>query len=331
MVAEPLHPFVEAYLDHLRSADKVTTAGTNATYLGMFTRWLASQGLALSQDTITPDVLARFQVHITREYRTKRGGGLLAERSQVTAIIVLRGFFAWLHKRGLMLFNPAAGLVPPTPAQRLTVAKDHLDLQEAIALVATCAALVDEAKAGTNAWALAMRDHAAICLDLATGRRCHGLCGARVADLDQEQNEIRVEYEKGKTGRVLPVAAWAVRAVQRYLTQARPLLLRGKDSPFLFVSQRAVRLCERGFAYLLDAVVEKTISRNPDLTALPTKTISTHSLRVTFAATLMFPNGCGIRALNELMLHTSLNTTAQYTPIPLEDLRRVLLTTHPRA
>ena len=48
-------------------------------------------------------------------------------------------------------------------------------------------------------------------------------------------------------------------------------------------------------------------------------------------ACVMFTNGCGIRSLNELLLHRSLNQTAQYTPIPLEDLRRVLIACHPRA
>jgi site-specific recombinase XerD len=152
----------------------------------------------------------------------------------------------------------------------------------------------------------------------------------QVAHLDAEQHELRVEREKGKAGRVLPVAAWAVAVVLRYLNEARPLLLKGRASDYLLVSQRANRLGERAFACLLDTAIAATITRNPDLSELPTKRISTHSLRVTFAVTL-FSNGCGIRSLNELMLHANLSTTAQYTPIPLEDLRRVLLQSHPRA
>jgi site-specific recombinase XerD len=66
------------------------------------------------------------------------------------------------------------------------------------------------------------------------------------------------------------------------------------------------------------------------LTELPNKRISTHSLRVSFAK-LMHDHGCNIRSLNELMLHRSLNTTAAYTPITVDDLRRAVLPCHPRA
>jgi integrase/recombinase XerC/integrase/recombinase XerD len=48
-------------------------------------------------------------------------------------------------------------------------------------------------------------------------------------------------------------------------------------------------------------------------------------------ATLLFQGGANIRSINELMLHASLTTTGRYTPIPISDLRRVLLTAHPRA
>jgi len=50
---------------------------------------------------------------------------------------------------------------------------------------------------------------------------------------------------------------------------------------------------------------------------------------VTFA-TLLFSNDCPIRSVNELMLHRSLSTTAKYTPIPIEDMRRVWMKAHPR-
>ena len=73
----------------------------------------------------------------------------------------------------------------------------------------------------------------------------------------------------------------------------------------------------------------RTIAANSDLTDLPRKTITWHSLRVSFA-TLLFSNGCPIRSVNELMLHRCLSTTARYTPIPIEDMQVVWRTAHPR-
>lgn len=321
------HPAITSYLDGLRSAGKASTATTNTSYLDRYAGWLAAEGLDVLH--VTGDALGRYQLWLANEHRTRHGKPL-ALATQATAILVVKALYRWLHRHGVLLADPAAAIVPADPPRTLTVAKDHLSQQETIALVDTLAAAVAAATPGTTTWALRLRDLAAISLALATGRRCQGLCDLLVEHLDAERCELRVEREKGKAGRVLPVAAWVVAIVGRYLREARPLLLKGQASAHLLVSQRADRLCPRGFAFLLDEAIAATIAGNPDLTELPGKRISTHSLRVTFAVTL-FANGCGIRSLNELMLHTNLTTTAQYTPIPLEDLRRVLLANHPRA
>ena len=126
------------------------------------------------------------------------------------------------------------------------------------------------------------------------------------------------------------MARWCVVVLCRYLDGARALVAGERPSPFLFPSRRSGHLGIRGFAEVLDGVVPETIRRNGDLTDLPRKRISTHSLRVSFAA-LLFANGINIRSLNELMLHANLSTTAQYTPIAVNDLRRVFLTAHSRA
>jgi site-specific recombinase XerD len=324
----PTHPAITAYLNSLRAADKASTATTSASFLAKFEHWLQQQGVDVLH--ATPEVLAHYQLWLANDYRTVKGQPL-AISTQATALIVVKTLYGWLERRGAILLDPTAKLIPPDPPRRLVAQKDHLTLQEATALLDTLAALVTETEPGFIPWALAIRNLAAIALALATGRRCQGLCHLKVEHLDMERNEVRVDQEKGKAGRVLPVAPWAMGAVQRYLSQSRLLLLRGRVSPWLLVSFHADRLCERGFAFLLDAAMKKTISRNGDLTDLPHKRISPHSLRVTFASTLMFAQGCGIRSLNELMLHSKLTTTAQYTPIPLEDMRRALLTNHPHA
>jgi integrase/recombinase XerD len=297
--------------------------------LAKYQGWLGLEARGLDVLHVAGDVLARYQLWLVNEYRTDRGQPL-AVSTQATAILIVKALYRWLHRRGVLLVDPAATIVPPDPPNSITVAKDHLSQQETMALIDTLAALVAEAKPGSTTWALRLRDLAAVSLALATGRRCQGLCDLELAHLDAERNELRVEREKGKAGRVLPVAAWTVAIVGRYVREARPLLLKGRASDVLLVSQRADRLCKRAFAFLLAEAIAATVARNPDLTDLPGKRISTHSLRVTFAVTL-FSNGCGIRSLNELMLHANLTTTAQYTPIPLDDLRRVLLLSHPRA
>ena len=249
---------------------------------------------------VTAEVLARYQLWLANNYRTAAGIPL-ATSTQATAILLVKALYRWLSKRGIILHDPAANLVPPDPPGRLVVAKDHLSQQETIALIDVLAARANEEKHGTGSWALNLRNLAAISLALATGRRCQGLCTLRVEHLDTARNELRVEREKGKAGRVLPVAAWVVTVVKRYCDEARGLLLNGRESPWLFVSQRADRLCERGFAFLLDEAVAETIARNPDLTELP-HSIAVHLLR----------RGADIRHIQQFLGHADLETTKIY-------------------
>ncbi len=326
-MSTPHHPAVEAFLESLRAANKASTAWSYGIYLRKFENWLTERRVDVL--LATTDILIRYQVWLADTYRQDNGEPL-AKTTQCTAVVTVKTLYRWLTKRGIVLVDPAAPLIPPKPPESLTVRKDHLTLQEATALIQALGAQIEEAKPGSDAWALGSRNLAMVSIALATGRRCSGLVHLRMEHIDLERNEVRIEWEKGKAGRVLPVAAWAMGTVRHYLERARPVLLGERTSEWLFVSQRADRICARGFVFVLDAAMAETIRRNPDLTDLPAKRISTHSLRVSFAS-MMFENGCNIRSLNEMMLHENLTTTARYTPIPIEDLRRVLLTAHPRA
>jgi site-specific recombinase XerD len=291
----------------------------------MFTRWLAAEGI--TADRVTTADLERFQAHL-RTHRTAAGQPLAAS-TIATHTATLRSAYRWMHHTGLTLVDPAAGLVMPKQPHRGRVTADHLSQQESIALLATLDRQVSLAVRPVEQ-AIAARNLALIALALASGRRCHGLIDLTLANIDADRCEIRVEREKGKQGRVLPVAGWAMMAVVTYRDHHRAVLLGTRRSDHLFVTVRSPRLCHKAVEYLLDRAVAVTIAANPDLTELPDKRISTHSLRVSFA-TLIHAGGCDIRALNELMLHRSLDTTAAYTPLAVTDLRRVLLTTHPRA
>jgi len=325
----PRHPAVVAYLDALRANGKDSTARTYGHYLLLFEGWLDRARIDLMR--ATTDQLAGYQLWLSTD-RPARLREVRARTTQGTAVIVMKSLYVWLRKRGFLIHDPAKKLVPPSTPTSLTVRKDHLTLQEATALIQTQAALIEQHPAETQPRyrALEVRNLAMLSLALATGRRVHGLVALQLDQIDVERNEVRVDREKGRMGRVLPVAEWAMATVRRYLAEGRPVTLDGASSPWLFVGMNAACLCTRAVGYVLDRAVAETIARNPDLTDLPHKRISTHSLRVSFA-TLLFAGGANIRSINELMLHRTLSTTAKYTPIPISDLRRVLLTAHPRA
>ena len=326
-IRERLHPVMLDYLDGVFLRGRDRTAVTISEALSQYQIWLNQR--QLDPLRVTGEQMESYQDFLMTTYRTARGQPLA--RSTVSMrITFIRGWYAWLLDRGHLVVDPSRHLGVRVPESRVVV-KEYLTLQEATALVQTQAARVAACRQGTMGRVNELRTLAAVCLTLATGRRVSGVCGLTVAQVDLDRNELRVEREKGQIGRVLPVAAWAMEVVRWYLTEARSVLVRGHDVPWLFVDLAGSAPAHRAaFNTVLHRLVQATIAANPDLTDLPAKQISWHSLRVSFA-TLLFQNGCDIRSVNELLLHSCLSTTAKYTPVPVEDLRQVFRTAHPRA
>jgi len=254
----------------------------------------------------------------------------LARTTQAMRLAAIASLFNFLERRDFIQHNPAREIkrprIPTAPTR-----KDYLDLQEATALLQCQAQRVATHKEGSYLSALHHRDLTLLCLALATGRRCLGLVSLKHDQLDLKRRELRVNYEKGRAGRVLPVIGWAINVCAEYMQKARPRLLKGRvDAGWLFPGNRHEHVARGTFANMLGRLHARAADENPDLEAFAEKHLSPHCLRVSFA-TLLFKGGCDIRSVNELMLHRNLSTTARYTPIPLEDLRRVVRVAHPRA
>jgi len=322
-----LHPLMADYIDHLLLRGKDGTALSKANVLAQFNSWARERGI--EPPAATRDDLEAYQSFVVTIQKTATMEPL-ARSTASARISQLKSWYRWLRDRGHLVVDPSRSLGVRVAASRV-VKKEYLDLQEATALVQCQAAKVAAAKVGTRRHAKALAFLAAICLTLATGRRISGIADMPVAAIDPDHLEVRVEREKGHIGRMLPVAAWAMEVVRWYLRDARPLLVRGQDAPWLFVDGSGSNsISVQVLATGLKALVAETIAANPDLEELRDKSITWHSLRVSFA-TLLFQNGIDIRSLNELLLHKSLSTTAKYTPIPVEDMRSIFRTAHPRA
>lgn len=322
----PLHPLMEAHLEYQRLRGRAGTARAVDLVLRQFAAWCATQ--SIDPLRLTREQADAYLVWISNEARTPAGRPL-ARTTIAQRIAFVGSWYDWMEVRGDIVANPAAKLRVRVVKSRVVV-RQHLNLQEAIAMVQTQARAVGDAQPNTITWARRMRLLTAVCLCLATGRSIGGLIAIRVADLDLERKELRVDREKGRTGRVLPVAEWAIAVVRTYLKEARPLLVTAPDLPWLLVGQHGENsLTRAALVSALEDLIRQTIAENPDLEELPAKTITWHSLRVSFA-TMLFGNGCPIRSVNELMLHRCLSTTARYTPIEIEDMRQIWQTAHPR-
>lgn len=325
MPADALPDPLPAYLDHLRHAGRGETARAAAATLRQFAGWLAGRDLL----RLTTDDLRAFQRWLADEYRSTRDGRRLGRGTQATRLATIKAVFAWMHRRGQTVTDVASPITLPRLPPR-QVQADHLTLQEAVALLNTLAARAAALAPGSYRWATEVRDLALVALGLATGRRRSGIRDLRVADLDRERAELRGSREKGVGGRVLPIAAWAVDILGTYLDRARPVLCWQVGNDALFPGDDGPQLGRNTIAAILERAQAATIAAHPDLTDLPAKRLTPHSLRVSFAH-LLFQGGADIRTVNACLNHRLLGTTGLYVSVDLTDLRRICATAHPRA
>ena len=216
-----------------------------------------------------------------------------------------RAFYRFAIERDPALKdNPCAGLKAPKSPRRLPSA---LSPDEAVQLVAI---------EGNDA--LATRDRALFELAYSSGLRVSELAGLDVASLDLATGEVRV-WGKGSKQRVVPVGAPACEALRTWLALRATLLARDTDAVFLSRSGR--RLAARAIQQRLGAwAVKQGLSRH----------VHPHMLRHSFASHLLQSSG-DLRAVQELLGHTSIASTQIYTHLDFQALAKTYDRAHPRA
>jgi integrase/recombinase XerC/integrase/recombinase XerD len=171
---------------------------------------------------------------------------------------------------------------------------------------------------------LALRDRAAFELVYASGLRAEELVGLDVDSLDFDGECVRVEGKGGKT-RLVPLGEHARQALERYLARARPLLGGEAGDPALFLSKSGRRLSTSDVRRRLNGWTRRAVARSPGVArAHP------HALRHSFATHLL-DGGADLRAIQELLGHTTISTTQVYTRVESARLRSTYSRAHPRA
>ncbi|HEX4274554.1 MAG TPA: site-specific tyrosine recombinase XerD [Bryobacteraceae bacterium] len=165
-----------------------------------------------------------------------------------------------------------------------------------------------------------MRDRAMLEVLYATGIRVSELINLRLSNLDARLGVLRVTG-KGNKQRIIPVHAAALGSISDYAERARSILLKGKTSPYLFVTARGGAMTRQAF-WASIKVNGKKAGIFHDL--------SPHVLRHTFATHLL-EGGADLRSVQTMLGHTDLSTTEIYTHVVRSRLRDTLDRHHPRA
>jgi integrase/recombinase XerC len=249
---------------------------------------------------VTRLVLRRYLAFLaTRRY---------ARRTVARKVAAIRRYFDWLRRQGVIAIDPSVRLSVPAGPSRLPRILGPGDID----------ALLDHppAKVANDPVAVRLRDDAVLELLYGSGLRVAELCGLGMGDVDVVRGVVTV-WGKGAKQRQVPISGPASSAVHRWIAEGRAMLTL-VDSPgdALFLNRRGNRLGPRDVRRLLD---RRALS--------PTHP---HALRHSFATHLL-DGGADLRVVQELLGHTSLQTTQVYTHVSKEHLRAVFETTHPRA
>ena len=166
----------------------------------------------------------------------------------------------------------------------------------------------------------AKRDVAMLQLLYASGMRVSELVSLNLEDIIDEGDYVRC-FGKGHKERLIPIHKQAALAIEEYVAEARPQLVRNDGETALFLNRRGERLTRQGFWQILKGYA-KSAGLEADITP--------HTLRHSFA-THMLSGGADLRSVQELLGHANISTTQVYTHLTTEHVRRAYEKSHPRA
>ena len=243
-----------------------------------------------------------------RSFLARRRNDGAGARTLGRGLAGIRSLLRFLEKRGLASAAGAAALRAPRQPKSLP---KPLTAQDALRVVSAEAQLTEEP------W-IAARNAAVLTLLYGSGLRISEALGLRGGDLASSADRVlRITGKGGKT-RIVPVLPAAFEAVAHYrrlcpyhLAVDRPLFRGARGGP------------------LAPAVLQRDMRRLRSALGLP-DTATLHALRHSFATHLLGRGG-DLRAIQELLGHSSLSTTQIYTGVDTERLLEAYDAAHPRA
>ncbi len=240
-----------------------------------------------------------------KEYLATLEARGLSARSRARKLSALRQFFRFLEREEVVGANPVELLDSPRLPQYLPRVLGEAEVE-------TLLNAPDPSTPG------GLRDAALLEVLYATGLRVSELVGLTLKQLDLRRGVVR-PLGKGSKERVVPMVAPAVEKLKLYLSQGRPRLLKGRQSPQVFVNQRGGPLSRQGFWKILKTYALKAGVRD----------LSPHTLRHSFATHLL-SRGANLRVLQLLLGHADLATTQIYTHLDAARLKEIHRKAHPR-
>jgi integrase/recombinase XerD len=294
-----VQPGIDDFVDALWLEDGLSR-NTLAAYrrdLALFAQWLEGERGKTLDLAAESDLQAYMGVRLS-----DKGKATSANRR----LTVFKRYFRWALRERRIAADPSLRLVPARQMPRAikTLSEKQVD---------------DLLSAPEVETPLGLRDRAMLELLYASGLRVSELVNLRVFDISLNDGVLRV-LGKGNKERLVPFGAEARRWIERYLSDARPEILEGRQTEDLFVTIRG-----SGMTRVMFWVLVKKYALAADI-HVP---LSPHTLRHAFATHLL-NHGADLRAVQLLLGHADISTTTIYTHVARERLKQMHAKHHPR-
>ena len=233
-------------------------------------------------------------------------GTRLSARSVVRNISAIKTFFRFLVSEGKIKSSPARLLETPKLSRRLPGPLSQQKVER----------LLSQPDPNSPK---GQRDRAMFEILYATGLRVSELVNLKISNINLEAGYIRT-VGKGSKERIVPIGDKAIEAVKEYLSIGRFQVIKGRNSPYIFLNPRGRPMTRQGFW--------KIIKKYGKEAGIKQK-ITPHSIRHSFATHLL-EAGADLRSVQVMLGHADISTTQIYTHVTRERLKELHEKCHPR-
>lgn len=308
---------VDQYLNYLRAV-RNASPNTLRSYqidLTQFVSFLTPPG----SETPTVKDVTHYMIREFLAYLHDQG---LEKSSIARKVAAIRSLFKYAVREGLVIQNPGRLVATPKLPKRIPSVPSAEDLNT---FLDSLGSTPEGSKRSPNGQdrLLIKRDRAILELLYASGLRVSELTGLNLADMERKERMLRVRG-KGNKERIIPYGSKAEEALTAYLPIREKLLHKSggrADREAVFLNHRGLRLNSRSISRIVKKYI-RLVNLNLDL--------HPHSLRHAFATHLL-ADGADLRAIQELLGHSSLSTTQRYTHASIRQLLEVYDKSHPHA
>lgn len=231
----------------------------------------------------------------------------LSANSQARILSGIKKFYAYLLQEKLITENPTQLISSPSIGRHIP---DILSYEEISSMIDT----IDLSQPFGH------RNKAIIETMYGCGLRVSEVISLKISNIYFKDEFIRV-IGKGNKERLIPISQSIIKTLNLYLEGERvQQVINPKHSDTVFINRRGNGLSRQMIFLIIKELAEKAGIK---------KNIGPHTIRHSFA-THLIEGGADLRAVQQMLGHSSISTTEIYTHISDQYLREVIYLYHPR-